>query len=106
MSPNNIIRSHNDPKNAITLNGKHVVRETKIFLRSYRQWFPVLQTSVHFCFYEPTVRAGTTIFCTCGSPGIIVGFDAYKKYSSFLGNEVISCHHFIQHGVHADGSHE
>lgn len=104
--PNNIIRSHNDPNNATTLGGKPVQRETHIFLPSYRQWFYVLQTSMHFCFRDASMPRGTTLFCTCGAPAIIVGFEAYKKYSSFLGNEVIACHNFIQFGVHADGSHE
>lgn len=103
---NKIIRNHNDPKNATTLDGKHVQREEQIFLPTYRQWFPVLQTSMHFCFRDASHPRGSTIFCTCGSPAIIVGFDAYKTHSSYLGNEVIACHSFIQYGVHSDGSHE
>lgn len=104
--PNNIIRNHNDPNTATTLGGIEVKREKEIFLRSYQQTFPVLQTSMHFCFYDPSVRAGTTLFCTCGAPGILVGYHAYGRYNSFIGNEVIACHHFIQYGVHNDGSHE
>jgi hypothetical protein len=105
MPPNNIIRSHNDPNRAVTLKGKEVQREKQVFLRSYQQQFPVLQTSMHFCFYDPTVM-GTTLFCTCGSSGIIVGYHAYKQFSSYVGNEVIACHHLIHYGQHADGSHE
>lgn len=104
--PNNIIRNHNDPNHAVTLGGHPVNREKEIFLLSYKQWFPVLQTSMHFCFRDPSVPRGTTLFCTCGAPAIIVGYDAYKRYSSFIGNEVIICHNFIQYGQHADGSHE
>lgn len=104
--PNKIIRSHNDPKKAVTLAGIEVRREERIFLPSYQGWFPVLQTSMHFCFRDASMPRGTTLFCTCGSPAIIVGYDAYKKHSSYLGNEVISCHSFIQYGQHADGSHE
>jgi hypothetical protein len=104
--PNKIIRSHNDPNHAVTLGGIPVGREKMIFLPSYRQWFPVLQTSMHFCFRDASHARGTTLFCTCGSPGIIVGFEAYRKHSSFIGNEVISCHHYIQYGQHSDGSHE
>lgn len=104
--PNKIIRSHNDPNHAITLGGIPVEREKQIFLPSYRQWFPVLQTSMHFCFRDSSHARGTTLFCTCGAPAIIVGYEAYRKHNSFIGNEVISCHHFIQYGVHSDGSHE
>jgi len=104
--PNNLIRSHNDPKNAITLGGQHVHREDRIFLPSHNSNLPVLQTSMHFCFRDASVPRGTTLFCTCGSPAIVVGFEGYKKYQSFIGNEVIACHYFIQYGVHSDGSHE
>lgn len=103
-----IIRNHNDPNSAVTLNGRRVERLKEIYLPSeaYRRALPVLQTSMHFCFRDPDVARGTTLFCTCGSPAIIIGYDAYKKHSSYLGNEVISCHSFIQYGVHSDGSHE
>lgn len=104
--PNNIIRKHNDPNNAITLGGITVRREEKIFLPSYKQWFPVLPTSMHFCFRDASHPRGSTLFCTCGAPAIIVGFEAYNKHSSYIGNEVIACHSFIQYGRHADGSHE
>ena len=104
--PNKIIKHHNDPKKAVTLNGDTVERQTQIFLPSWRQWIPVLQTSMHFCFRDPSVPAGTTLFCTCGSPGIVCGYEAYRNHASFMGMEVISCHNFIQYGVHADGSHE
>lgn len=105
MPPNNIIRSHNDPRNAITLGGMHVHRETSIYLPSYQQSLPVLQTSMHFCFRDAT-HFGTTLFCTCGSPAIVVGYEAYNKLNSFIGAEVIVCHNYIQYHVHSDGSHE
>ena len=31
------------------------------------------------------------MMCTCGAPAIIVGYHAYKEYSSYIGNEVIMC---------------
>ena len=101
-----IIRNHNDPNHAVTLGGHHVERIHEMYLPSHRQVFPVLQTSMHFCFRDPSVPRGSTLFCTCGSAAIIVGFHAYEKYQSFMGNEVVACHNFIQYGVHADGSHE
>lgn len=104
--PNRIIRSHNDPNHAITLGGIPVQREKELFLKSYRQWFPVLGTSMHFCFLDYSQPRGTTLFCTCGAPAVIVGYEAYRKYSSYIGSEVIVCLNFIQHNVHADGSHE
>lgn len=105
--PNNIIKHHGDPNKAFTLGGIEVQREEKIFLTSYNQWFNVIQTSMHFCFRDATVPRGTTLFCTCGSPAIIVGYEVYHKLNStYIGNEAITCHSLIQNGRHADGSHE
>jgi hypothetical protein len=104
--PNNIIRSRNDPYRAITLNGREVRREKEIYLPSHRQSFPVLQTSMHFCFRDASQPRGSTLFCTCGSFGEIVGYRAYKHLNAYIGNEVIVCHSYIQTNQHADGSHE
>jgi len=101
-----VIRNVGDPNHAKTLDGVYIQREKEIFLPSYQQWFPVLQTSMHFCFRDSSHARGSTLFCTCGASAIIVGYEAYKKYQAYIGNEVISCHHFIQFGVHSDGSHE
>lgn len=103
---NKIIRTHNDANRAVTLGGNHVQREQQIFLPSQNQWFPVLQTSMHFCFRDASQSRGSTLFCTCGAAAVIVGYHAYQKYNSYVGNEVIACHNFIQYGKHADGSHE
>jgi len=104
--PNSVIKHHNDPKWAYTVTGDRVERQKEIYLPSDKQWYPVLQTSMHFCFRDPTVKRGTTLFCTCGAAGIIVGYEAYKTRSAWIGNEVISCLNYIQYGRHADGSHE
>lgn len=101
-----VIRRWNDANNATTLDGRPVHREKEIYLPSYQQWFPVLPQSIHFIFRDASKPRGSTLFCTCGASGVIVGPQAYKKYTSFMGNEVLACHHFIQYGTHADGSHE
>lgn len=102
-----VIRNVGDPNNARTLDGIPVRREQMIYLPSHHSWLPVLQTSMHFCFRDGSHARGSTLFCTCGAMGIVVGYEAYRKWQSkYIGNEVIACHNFIQFGVHADGSHE
>lgn len=102
-----IIRSHNDPQNTVTLNGRPVKRESQIFLPSHREWYPVLHTSMHFCFRDPDPSLrGTTLFCTCGAPAGIFGYEGYRKYGAWMGKEVVACTNLIQGGIHADGSHE
>lgn len=101
-----VIKHFNDPNHAITLGGKTVVREKEIYLPSQRVIFPVLQTSMHFCFRDASNPRGTTLFCTCGAIAVIIGYQNYKHLTSYIGNEVIACHHLITYGNHADGSHE
>ena len=101
-----VIRNTGDPNNARTLGGQHVERKKELWLPSYKQYIPVLQTSMHFCYHDPSVPRGSTIFCTCGAPGVVVGYEAYKKLNSFIANEVVACLNYIQYGIHSDGSHE
>lgn len=101
-----VIRHAGDPNHARTLAGKEVQREKEIYLPSHKAILPVLQTSMHFCFRDASQPRGSTLFCTCGAPAIVCGYEAYGKYQSFIGNEVIACLSFIQYGVHSDGSHE
>ena len=101
-----IIRNHNDPSHAITLNGVPVQREKEIYLPSHQAILPVLQTSMHFCFRDPSIPRGTTLFCTCGSFAVVAGYESYKSLNAYIGNEVIVCHNYIQFGSHSDGSHE
>jgi hypothetical protein len=102
-----IVRNVGDPKNTVTVDGIPVHREDMIFLSSHNRWYRVLPTSMHFCYKDPTHReSGSTILCTCGAPASVYGHEGYKRFSSFMGTEVIACNNLIQYGVHADGSHE
>lgn len=101
-----VIRNTGDPHRAKTLNGKDVERQKEIWIPSYHAYIPVLQTSMHFCYRDPSNPRGTTLFCTCGSAAVVVGFEAYRKLNSFMGHEVMVCLYYIQYGVHSDGSHE
>jgi hypothetical protein len=101
-----VVRNHNDPYKAITLNGVPIFRQKEIFLPSHHTHVPVLQTSMHFCFRDSSRPRGSTLFCTCGSMAVVVGYEAYHRVNSFIGHEVIACHNYIQYGKHADGSHE
>lgn len=102
----NVIKNWNDPKNAVTLSGHHVKRQEYIYLKSHQQAYPCLQTSMHFVYYDPTTPRGSTLMCTCGSSAGVFGYEGYKRWASWMGNEVIACTEFIQQGKHNDGSHE
>lgn len=104
-----VIRRINDANHAQTDTGEWVHRSREMHLPSHRRVYPVLQTSIHFCFREPgsyQSRPGSTIFCTCGAPAGIFNFDAYRKFTEINNGEVVACVSLMQYGVHADGSHE
>jgi hypothetical protein len=101
-----VIRNTGDPNHARTLNGKPVQREKELWLPTYQSYIPVLQTSMHFCYRDPSVPRGTTLFCTCGAIAVVVGYEAYRHLQSYMGNEVIVCLNYIQYKTHSDGSHE
>lgn len=85
-------------------NGIIVNREDFIYVPSYRNRFPVLPYDSHFIYYNDRYMIGSTLMCTCGSYAEIVGYQAYEKYNSFIGNSVIACSHYTREGKHSDGS--
>ena len=44
-----------------------------------------------------------TLFCTCGSPAVVTGYDGYAKDAS-MGTAMVVCYHHATHNRHADGS--
>lgn len=98
----NVVRNVGTLKNARNVDGEMVYREERIFLKSYNQSCACLPTDNHFIYKSR--RIGSSTLCTCGSACITVGYSQYKKYSSYIGNEVLACQHLMQYGFHADGS--
>lgn len=102
----NVIKHWNDPRHAVTLSGHTVERQEAIYLKTHERAYQTLPTSMHFVYRDPTVVRGSTLLCTCGAPAGVFGFEAYRKWSSYIASDIIACTHFIQYGVHSDGSHE
>lgn len=99
----NVVRNIGDLKHTKNVDGRDVYRQDEIFLSSYGYHVRCLNTDNHFVYKSNKLGAST--LCTCGSPAVTMGYHAYYKYSSYIGNEVLMCHFFFQYGVHADGSH-
>jgi len=57
----------------------------------------------HFVFSYVFNNRGWTLWCTCGSPAAVVGYNAYAKDAS-PGGELIVCMHHAMYNLHGDGS--
>lgn len=106
----NIIRSRNNLNVAITVNGTRVFRQEKIYFPQAGRSIACAPYDNHFCF-EDNSQMGWTLFCTCGSAGVIVGYQVYKKDASpskkdddTMEGELIVCFHHATYGRHLDGS--
>jgi hypothetical protein len=99
--PVSVVRNLGSRKQATLPNGRVVERQDNLQLTDGR--YPCLQSETHFLY--TTTHFGSKIMCSCGMNGVLVGYHAYKEFSSYIGNEVIMCHHYLTKGCHADGSH-
>lgn len=57
----------------------------------------------HFIYKHRYGDRGWTLWCTCGSPGAIVGYDGYSKDASAQGAMIVCLQH-ANTNVHSDGS--
>lgn len=113
-----IIHHFNSPNSAMTLDGKEVKREDKLWYCDFDdQQRPVWGTgrfiSVatydnHFIYIDPMwrrIKGRSHYMCTCGAMGVIVGYNAYRKDASPSDTgELFVCHVHATYGKHADGS--
>jgi len=104
-----IIRSRNNLNVAETIHGTRVFRTEKIFFPEIHRSVACAPYMEHFIFND-TSNTGWTLFCTCGSPAVIVGYQAYKRDSSptskqedTLAGELLVCYHHASYGKHLDG---
>ena len=96
-----VIHQYGRPTKATDVDGREIFREERIFFN--RAWCAVLDYDNHFVYKTDKIGAAT-LMCTCGSAAGVVGYHAYKNYSSFIGNEVVACLHHLNSGRHGDGS--
>lgn len=96
----NVVRNVGDLKRARNIDGQIVERQDYIMFHGRRM--RCLNTDTHFIYRSR--RIGSAVLCTCGSQAVSVGYHAYRKFSSYIGNEVVACYHLIMNDKHADGS--
>jgi|YelNatPaOPRAMG01_1025707.scaffolds.fasta_scaffold232255_1 hypothetical protein len=108
-----IIKHFNSPNSAVTLDGYTVRRQNKIFIRELGRSVVCAPYDNHFIYLDPVFnQKGGRWFamCTCGSPAVIAGYNAYKKDASptsgddILPGEMLVCYFHSNTGRHSDGS--
>jgi len=95
-----VVRNVGDLKRAKNVDGQEVRRQE--YLQYHDSMMKCLNTDNHFIYRSR--RVGSSLLCTFGSQAVTVGYHVYKKYSSYIRNEVLICYHLMSSGRHADGS--
>ena len=108
-----IIKHRGDLDNAKTADGYNVHRQEKIWFQGHG-YIKCAPMDNHFVYDDPISKKKIgrwTPMCTCGSPAVIIGYNAYAKDASpttknesSVPGELICCMSHLQFGLHADGS--
>lgn len=103
-----IIKQAGTPVSATTLDGKIVERLDKIFLPAFGKSVACAPYDNHFVYHRRDIK-GWALYCTCGGPAVIVGYNAYKNDASpstegDVMGELLVCYFHAANGKHADGS--
>lgn len=104
-----VIRNRGQQNEAVTVDGAKVYRQDRIILQSFADEFPdgiqCASYDNHFIYFDPSRKVGRwKTMCTCGSPAVIVGYDAYSKDASKSSSPLIVCLSHAKSGRHGDGS--
>jgi hypothetical protein len=100
----NIIHQQGECREATTLDGYKVYRETELLVPDVADGheYPVrcAPDQDHFVYAEPTGLKGRPAFlCTCGSMAVVVGPKTHRRFSSLKG-EMLMCFSYMQKGKH------
>lgn len=105
-TPPKIVRNVGE-LNMVEVEGEKIYRQENIFIGDPNDPDAIglvkcQPTDNHFV-YRYAKRLGWTTFCTCGSPAVVVGYDAYKKLGSNDGAMLV-CMHLLYNKKHQDNS--
>jgi len=114
-----IIHHYNSPNSAVTIDGKEVRREEKIWYAEYDdnkrivggKFVMCAPYSDHFIYEDPMwkrIVGRWAHMCTCGSVSILVGYNAYRQDASpstegTNKGEMLVCKWHLDNGVHQTG---
>jgi hypothetical protein len=107
-----IIHHRGSPNEATTLDGHKVERQEELFIPDWGTFVKCAQYDDHFVYEDPESKniVGRWMhMCTCGAPGIIVGYKAYEQDASKYSGGLLVCKAFTDssietgYGVHQTG---
>ena len=100
-----IIRSYNTLKSVTLVDGTKIYnpRKDKLFVPEYGTEIRIVEYGNHFIFEVPARIKGPSWMCSCGSPAVMVGANAYSHLSSYK-EAMIVCQVHTQGNRHADGA--
>lgn len=105
----NIVRVVGTPNHVeLTLKSGRVIRvnrdpSNQLFIPEYGAFVPAAPDDLHFIFETPKEIVGSSYMCSCGSPAVIVGSNAYNMFGSPEGMMFV-CQHYLDFARHSDGS--
>lgn len=98
-APYQIIRHYGKPKEGELPDGFKVYARDKFWVDEYNAFIPAVPYDNHFLYEVPVRYVGSSIRCSCGSFGCVVGLSGYVLDASPQGKLVV-CHYNATHGVH------
>ena len=109
-----VIKHRGDLNHAETADGYKVERSTKVWVTEpdglNGRYIYCSPDSDHFIYVDPMwtkIKGRWFAMCSCGSPAVITGYDAYKQYGSpttkeesHRAGEMLICMEFLRSGKH------
>lgn len=100
-----IIKQFNSPTEAVTVDGNKVYRKEKVYIPEWGAFAKCAPYDNHFVYLDTSNKVGRWFaVCTCGSPAVLVGFDAYKRDSSKEPLPMLVCYAHASIGTHTTDS--
>ena len=108
------IRVRNTPNEATLSDGSKIyrIKEGKVYVEGLKRFVKTVDYSNHFVALDPSKKVGRWFaLCSCGSPAVVAGYNAYKHGASagtnqdgMVAGEMLICYFHSLTGKHSDGS--
>lgn len=108
------IRVKNTPNEATLDDGSKIyrVKDGRVWVEGLKRFVKTVDYDNHFVALDPSKKVGRWFaLCSCGSPAVVAGYNAYKHGASagtnedgMVAGEMLICYAHSLTGKHSDGS--